>query len=215
MIKCLNIKTVNMQLESPILTKEKAAQAYAIHPLLQRRYSPRAFSGEPVEEGAIHQLFEAVRWAPSSYNEQPWSFIIATPEEESFQMLLDLLNEGNRVWAARAGLLGLAVARKHFSRNGRPNRHAWHDVGQALAYLTFQAMDLGLYVHQMAGFDPDRSRQAFSISEDYEAVTAFAVGYVGDSKQLPENQARSERSPQKRRHQEKFVFRGKWGDPLA
>lgn len=194
---------------------EKVGQAYEIHPLLKGRFSPRGFSGEPLREEQIHQLFEAVRWAPSSYNEQPWSFIIATPEQASFETILGLLNEGNRAWAARAGLLGIAVAKKNFSRNGRLNRHAWHDVGQALAHLTFQAMDLGLLVHQMAGFDPQATQQVFDIAQGHEAVTAFAVGHLEKPDSGTGQEAGSLRRSQHRRRQEQFVFRGRWADPTG
>ncbi len=191
-----------------IQEKEKIDIAHDIHPLLEKRFSPRAFSGKSLTDKEVGRLFEAVRWAPSCYNDQPWSFLIATPDDgEVFERLLECINEFNRTWSAKAGLLGIALARTHFAHNGHENRHAWHDVGQALGYLTFQASAMDLYVHQMAGFSPERTLELFDVPEGYEPVTAFAVGYLGQASDLPEKLAEREQTPQKRRPQGEFVFR--------
>ncbi|MGH7236266.1 MAG: nitroreductase family protein, partial [Nitrospiraceae bacterium] len=134
---------------------DKPAQAqYPIHDLLQKRWSPRAFSGRAVEADKLRILFEAARWAPSSFNEQPWSFIVATKDDQAnFDRLLRCLLEGNRAWARHAPVLRLSVAKLRFEEDGEPNRHAFHDVGLAVENLVIQATALGLVVHQMAGFD--------------------------------------------------------------
>lgn len=192
--------------------KEKENQQQPIHPLLQKRWSPRAFSNELLSQKQIQTLFEAARWAPSSYNDQPWYFLYATRgKEDQHEKLLSCLNEGNRSWAREAPLLVIAFARTHFSRNGRPNRHAWHDVGQAIAHLTIQAAAMDLYVHQMAGFSLEKTIETYNIPGEYEPVTAFVVGRLGEPKQLEDESKRaSETKPQRRKPQEEFVFEGAW-----
>ncbi len=132
---------------------EKPADAqYPIHDLIKRRWSPRAFSDRPVERDILRSLLEAARWAPSSNNEQPWNFIVATKDDQAeFSRLLSCLVEGNSLWAQHAPVLMVSVARMSFEDDGKPNRHAFHDVGQAVANLIVQATTLGLMVHQMAG----------------------------------------------------------------
>ena len=107
---------------------EKPAQVqYPIHDLLQKRWSPRAFSAQPVESDKLRSLFEAARWAPSSFNEQPWSFIVATKDDQAdYDRLLQCLLEGNRAWAKYAPVLMLSVAKLRFEEDGEPNRHAFH-----------------------------------------------------------------------------------------
>jgi len=192
--------------------KKKQNRQQPIHPLLQKRWSPRAYSDELLSEKQIQTLFEAARWTPSSYNDQPWYFLYATRDnEEQHNKLLSCLNEGNRGWAQNAPLLVIAIARSHFSRNGKPNRHAWHDVGQAIAHLTIQATAMDLYVHQMAGFSPEKTLETYNIPGEYEPVTAFVVGLLGDPEQLEdENKRASETKPQRRKPQEEFVFDGEW-----
>jgi len=160
---------------------------YPVHELIQKRWSPRAYSAQPVEEETISTLFEAARWAASGGNEQPWRFIYATREQtERFGMLAECLMEGNRAWAAAAPVLILTLAKTQNSRTNQPNRYAWHDVGLAVGNLTAQASALDLYVHNMAGFSAEKARQLFDLQPDIEPVTMIAVGYLGDPELLPE-----------------------------
>jgi nitroreductase len=189
---------------------------HPIHELIQRRWSPQAFSKRPVEPEAIHSMLEAARWAPSSYNEQPWYFIFARQEEsEEFDRLLACLTPGNQIWARHAPVLMLAVAKLFFERNGKPNRHALYDLGQAVAYLTIQATAQGLFLHQMGGFDIDKARQTFGIPDGFEPVVAIAIGYYGDPDQLPEDLKSREQAPRRRRPLRDFIFAGKWGHGIA
>ena len=150
--------------------------------LLAQRRSPYAYSPRPVEPEKLRRLFQAARWAPSSYNEQPWSFLVATRENpEEYHRLLGTLIEFNQQWAGQAPVLVLAVAKLALERDGRTNRHSYYDLGQAVADLTVQAMAEGLFVHQMGGFDAAKARQLFHIPEGYEPVTVMAIGCVGDS----------------------------------
>lgn len=167
-------------------TEKHAKTAYPIHELLQARWSPRAFAERPIEREVIGSLLEAARWAPSSFNEQPWRFLIATREDpETFQELAGCLSEGNRPWAARAPLLILTVAKTYFGNDPqKKNRHAFHDVGLATQNLVIQATAMGLYVHQMAGFDRAKARELFEIPEGYEPVAVLAVGHLDDPETL-------------------------------
>ena len=194
---------------------EKLAEThYPIHDLLRKRWSPRAFSSRPVEPEKLRSLWEAARWAPSSYNEQPWSFIVATKEDEAeYAQLLSCLVEGNIQWAKHAPVLMVSVAKLHFDENGERNRHAFHDVGQAVANLIVQATALGLVVHQMAGVFPDKIRELYGIPEGYEAVAGIALGYPGDPATLPERLRQRELAPRSRKTIREFVFAGRWGRP--
>lgn len=152
--------------------------------------------------------------AASSFNEQPWSFIVTTRSEpEEFARLLKCLVEGNRLWARRAPVLLLAVAKLHFDLDDRPNRHAFHDVGQAVANLVIQATALGLSVHQMAGFDVAQAREEFSIPDSHEPVAVIAVGYRGDPDSLPDQLRERELAGRRRKALDTFVFSGSWGQP--
>lgn len=189
-----------------------ADNQHPIQDLIKRRWSPRAFSAQAVEREKLLSLLEAARWAASCFNEQPWSFIVATKESaEEYERLLGCLVESNARWARQAPVLMLSVARLNFERNAKPNRHAFHDVGQAAASLTLQATALGLVVHQMAGFDIAKARERFSIPEGYEPVAAIAVGYQGDASSLPEDLREKEVAPRTRRPLESFVYTGTWG----
>lgn len=183
--------------------------------LLARRRSPYAFSSYPVEPQDLRKLFEAARWSPSSYNEQPWSFVVVTRDEpEGHNRMLSILVEANQKWARHAPVLALAVARLNFAQNDRPNRHALYDLGQAIAHLTVQGTALGLAVHQMGGFDIEQARQRFLLPAGYEPVAVIAIGYPGDPEALPEALRRRETAPRIRRPLEGFVFNGIWGEPL-
>ena len=192
---------------------EKPAETqYPIHDLLRRRWSPRAFSDRMVEPDKLRSLWEAARWAPSSFNEQPWSFIVATKDDPvEFGRLLSCLVEGNIQWAQHAPVLMVSVARLSFEEDGKPNRHAFHDVGLAVANLIVQATALGLVVHQMAGFHPDKVREFYGVPEQYEPVAAIALGYPGDPQSLPERLRKRELAPRERKPLTEFVFSGRWG----
>jgi nitroreductase len=185
-----------------------------IHELLEKRFSPYAFSSRPVEAEKLHKLFQAARSAPSSYNEQPWRFVVAARQDpEAFERLLETLMERNRQWARHAPVLILSVAKLDFTHNGQPNRHALYDVGQAAAYLTLQATELGLYVHQMAGFDAEKARQLLEIPEGYEPAAMMAVGYLGDPESVQEPPRQPARPPRARKPLDALAFEGTWGEP--
>ena len=192
---------------------ERKDVQHPIHDTLRHRWSPRAFDpNRAVTPEQLRSLLEAARWAPSSFNEQPWAFLIATRDEpEAFRTMLSCLMEKNQQWAKDAPVLMISVAHKTFTKTGAPNRHAFHDVGQAVANLTHQATAMGLYVHQMAGFDVAKTTQTYHIPADYEPVAAIAMGYLGDPNQLPEDIRAREGPISTRKPQREFVFSGDWG----
>ncbi len=178
----------------------------------QERWSPLAFADRRLEREQIVSLLEAARWAPSSFNGQPWSYLIATRDEpEEFERAGEsCLVEGN-AWAKRAPLLLLAIASLNFSHNGKPNNHAQHDVGLAGENLVLQATSMGLVVHQMAGFLPDKAREVFAIPEGQMPLTMIAVGYLGQTSDLNEAWQKREQAPRSRKPLTEIAFTGKWG----
>jgi nitroreductase len=197
------------------MMEKPADTQYPIHDLIKRRWSPRAFSDQLVEAEKLRMLFEAARWAPSSNNEQPWRFIVATKDHETeWNRLLDCLVEGNRKWAYRAPALILSVASLNFQEDSTPNRHAFHDTGMAVENLVLQATALGLSTHQMAGFDVEKARADLKIPSGYEPVAMIAVGYPGDLASLPDRLRERELRSRSRQLISEWTFSGQWGDPL-
>ena len=197
---------------------EKPAET--THPILEalsRRWSPRAFASTPVEPEKLNRLFEAARWAASSFNEQPWRFIIATQDQpEAFEQVASCLVPTNQAWARQAPLLGLTLAKKTFTRGGKPNRVYVHDVGLAMGNLSAQATHEGLFVHQMAGIDQQAVIDTFAVPDDFEPVAGFAVGYGGDADSLPEDWMReAEKQPRTRSAFADFIYSGKFGEPSS
>jgi nitroreductase len=193
--------------------KRPAPADSAIHDLIMHRWSPRAFDAKPVEKEKLRSLFEAARWSASSYNAQPWAFIVATKDDpENYNKVLSTFVEFNRSWAKNAPVVAISVAAHKMPHDGSQNRHAFHDVGQAAATLALQATSLGLQVHQMAGIDPNKAREVFGIPEHFEAVAGIALGYPGDPLALPEGRLRdNETGKRERKEASSFVFTGKWG----
>lgn len=195
------------------LLNKTAATAYPIHPILAERWSPRAFSDQPIPPDVLGSLFEAARWAPSSSNEQPWRFVVIRQEDEAIHSrMAEVLSGNNRLWAPRAPLLIVGVAQMLKSRDGSPNAYAWYDLGQAIAHLSIQASASGLHLHQMAGFDKAQARLVLEIPENFEPVVTIALGYLGDAAELPESLQAREANPRSRRPLAENVFYGKWGE---
>lgn len=184
------------QIEHPILD------------LIKNRRSPRAFSNQPIEPERVYSLFEATRWAPSSTNEQPWIYVYATHDQTSlWTTLFNCLSEGNKLWAKDAPLLILSLARKNFSRYPGANAHAMYDLGGANSFLSLQAVEMGLQVRQMAGFDHQKTIEDVRIPiTTYEIGVFIAVGYPGDPETLPEKLRVRELAPRERFLQQEFVM---------
>jgi len=185
---------------------------FPVHELIQNRWSPRAFSDKAVPQEVLRSLFEAARWAPSSNNEQPWAYIVATKDDaENFEKSLGALVEFNANWAKKAPVLVIAVAELAFAKNNAPNRNAQYDVGAASLQLSIEATARGLVVHQMAGFDPETAREAYDIPQGWEPIAAMAIGYPGDASSLPEPLQSREKAPRSRKRIHEFVMSGQWG----
>ncbi|MGW8312637.1 MAG: nitroreductase family protein [Desulfuromonadales bacterium] len=157
------------------------------------RWSPRAFDPAPLSREQIGSLFEAARWAPSCYNEQPWLFIFASKEQDRERFLTALL-PGNQAWAWRAPLLMFLLCRRNFLQNGKDNRHAQFDAGAAWMALALQARKLGLYAHAMAGFSRAKAYQVLGVPEnEYEIMAAIVVGRRAESSILSAETAAKEK----------------------
>ena len=198
------------------MSEKSASTDYPISELVAERWSPYAFDHRLVPEADLRSLFEAARWAPSSYNEQPWNYIVTTRDNsEQFQRLLSCLVDVNQVWAKAAPVLALGVVSLRFAGNAKDNRAAVHDLGLATSNLVVEATARGLFVHQMIGILPDRAREIYGIPEGYEAWTGIAIGYRGDPTSLPDPLRERERRPRQRKPLSEFVFNGKWGNPSS
>ncbi len=189
---------------------------HPVHELISARWSPYAFADRPVSAADLASLFEAARWAPSSYNEQPWSFILATRDNAGEHgRLLSCLVEGNQVWAKNAPVLALGCTRLNFKRNGQPNAAAVHDLGLATANLMLEATARGLSVHAMIGIVPDRVRVVYQVPEGVQPLTALAIGYAGDPSVLPEHLRNRDDARRLREPMAALLFAGSWGTPAT
>jgi nitroreductase len=196
------------------MSEKKASTDHPINELLAERWSPYGFKDQKVAPTDIRSLLEAARWAPSSYNEQPWSFFLATKDEpQEFERLLSCLVEANQAWAKAAPVLVLTVVSLRFSRNKKENRAAVHDLGLAAENLVVEATARGLCVHQMIGILPDKARELYRIPADCEAWTAIAIGYRADPSTLPEELKERDLAQRRRKPLREFVFAGQWGNP--
>jgi nitroreductase len=187
---------------------------HPIHALLANRWSPYSFADRSVAREDLRALFEAARWAPSSYNEQPWSYLVAAREQaEAFASLLSCLVETNQAWARHAPVLALGITRERFTRNDKPNAAAQHDLGLAAGNLLMEATARGLAVHQMIGILPDHAREVYRIPDHSRALTALAIGYAGAPERLPEALGARDQAPRARKPLGEFVFEARWGEP--
>ena len=160
--------------------------------LFINRWSPRAFSDKPVPPEILESLFEAARWAPSCFNEQPWLFLYAVKDDHRAKFL-SILAEKNQAWAQNAPVLAFVFAKRHFDYNKKPNDWAPFDSGAAWMSLTIQARLHGLYTHGMAGYSRGRIYEELGVDkEKYEAIAAIAIGYIGDPSMLDEEQRQAE-----------------------
>lgn len=196
--------------------QEKAANPdHPVMDVIVRRWSPYAYSEKTVADTDLLSIFEAARWAASSYNEQPWRFIVARKNVElaEYERILSCLVEANQAWAKHAPVLALGITMNRFSRNENPNRVALHDLGIAVSQLTMEATSRGLYVHQMAGIDQDKARETFNVPEEAEAQTAIAIGYpaASDAGHVDGELMTRDQGGRSRKPLSEFVWTGDWG----
>lgn len=183
-----------------------------VHELLLRRWSPRAFSEKPVSTEDLRKIFTAAAWAASSYNEQPWRFLVGFKGDEPYTRILDSLIDFNKSWAHAAPVLILSVAKTTMTKDGSENGHALHDTGAASANMCLQATELGLYVHGMAGFNQAAIAKSFKLPSCYVPVTVWALGHLGDANRLPVFLQPMETAPRERKPLTELVFTA-WEKP--
>lgn len=193
------------QLPNPL---EHRSADHPIETIFLKRWSPRAMTGESITDAELNSLFEAARWAPSTYNEQEWRFLYAKRETPHWKVFFDLLVEPNQKWCDKAGVLILVTSHKVFSKNGKPNPVHTFDSGLATENLMLQGCQMGLVVHGMAGFDQDKARSALKIPDDYSVEAMVAVGRPGDPDQLPEGYADMDRNPSGRKPISEIICEG-------
>ena len=182
---------------------------YPAHDIFVKRWSPRAMSGEKIKEWELMTLFEAARWAPSSYNNQHWRFIYAVKESSQWSMFFDLLTEGNRIWAKDAAALVVMISKKSFDYNGKPALTHSFDTGAAWENLALQGSINGLVVHGMQGFDYQKARQKLEIPDDYQVEAMAAIEKPGKKEDLPKKLQQME-FPSKRKKISDIVFQGRF-----
>lgn len=182
---------------------------YPIQPLILNRWSPRAMSGEELTEQELFPLFEAARWAPSSFNGQPWRFLYAKRNTKYWKTFFNLLTEFNQSWCQNAAVLVVIIARKNFEHNNKPALTHQYDTGAAWQNLALEGSAQGLVVHGMEGFDYDKARQALKIPDDYAVLAMAAIGKPGKKEDLPAGLQERE-IPSRRKPLKEIVFEGKF-----
>lgn len=188
-------------------TKTLRKPDYAVHEMIVHRWSPRSMSGETISDKELNQLFEAARWAPSSYNSQPWVFIYAKRDTKQWGPLFDLMADFNKEWTKNAAVLVVVVSRDTFAHNGEPSRTHSFDTGAAWQNLALQGSHMGLVIHGMSGFDYDKAKKSLNIPDGYTIEAMFAIGKPGKTEDLPEYMREMEK-PSDRNKVEQFAFEG-------
>ena len=186
---------------------ERRQADHPIDKLFLDRWSPRAMSGESIPNAELMTLFEAARWAPSSFNNQPWRILYAQRDTENWPVFFDLLADSNKVWAHRAAALLLFISKTTFDHNGKPSVTHSYDTGAAWANLALQGTISGLVVHGMQGFDYARARSALKIPEEYQIEAMAAVGRPAPIDVLPEKLQQRE-TPSDRRKLDQTICEG-------
>jgi nitroreductase len=179
-----------------------------LHPLIADRWSPVGFRPEPLSAEDRDALFEAARWAASCFNEQPWRFVVGERGTPRFDEVLGCMAESNQAWAKDASLVMITVVRSTFTRNGKPNRFAGHDLGLAMGNLSLEATARDLFVHHMGGFSVDEARRRFSIPDGFEPMTAVAIGRLADPAGLDPALAASDAKPRERKPRAELLWDG-------
>lgn len=194
------------------LPKEVAEQRkpeHEIHPIILGRWSPRSMTGEEIPDDKLMPLFEAARWAPSSYNNQPWRFIYAKRNSRDWKKFFDLLTEGNQAWAKNAAVLVVLISAKNFEFNGKPSITHMMDAGSAWENLAIEGSRRGLVTHGIEGFDYGRARKELEISDDYDICCIIAIGKRGKKEALPAQMQEYEK-PNQRKPLKDIIMEGKW-----
>lgn len=191
---------------APMVTKNTRKAGYPIHEMFINRWSPRAMSGASISDQQLYTLFEAARWAPSSYNSQPWRFIYVKRDSSNWQKFFDLLVPFNQTWCKNAAALVVIISKKNFDW-GEPSISHSFDAGAAWQNLSLQGSEMGLVIHGMSGFDYDKAKKELYIPDDYVVEVMFAVGHPADETVLPEN-LRKDEKPSGRKPLQELIYEG-------
>jgi nitroreductase len=183
--------------------------AFDINQIFLNRWSPRAMSSEEISKDELMSIFEAARWAPSSYNNQPWRFLYAMRGTEHWNTFFDLLVEANQMWAKNAAALIVVISKKTFDYNGKPSITHTFDTGAAWQNMALQGALMGLVTHGMQGFDYDRARELLNVSDEFQVEAMVAVGKPGKKEDLPANLQEKE-IPSSRKPLNHIVFEGSY-----
>ena len=188
---------------------KKRSPRYNINPIFVNRWSPRSMTGEEISHDDLMGLFEAARWAPSSYNNQPWRFIYAKRNTENWDRIYSLMVEGNKIWAKNASVLVVVVSRKDFEYNEKPARTYQFDAGSAWENLALEATSRGLATHAMQGFDYDKAKVDLEIPGNFDVMAMIAIGKRGQKESLPHNLQKNE-YPTDRKPLQEIVMEGRF-----
>lgn len=180
-----------------LITTNQRQSLVGVHPQFLKRWSPRAFDKKHITHEKQARIFEAARWTPSCYNEQPWKIYTSTPD--TFDQFLSLLDTFNQQWAKNAPVIGFLIANTRFKSNGKDNTYSSFDCGAAWMAMTFQALKEDIYMHAMGGIDIKKSESYFKIEENQHVLIGFAMGYQGDKSQL-EQPLQEKEQPSSRRN---------------
>lgn len=191
--------------------KDYRKPEYDIDDLFIERWSPRAMSGEEISEPELFSLFEAARWAPSSFNAQPWRFLYARKNTKNWDLFYNLMGDFNQSWTKNAAALIVVVSRKNFEHNQKFSRTHSYDTGAAWMSFALQGNLNGLVVHGMAGFDYDKAKNDLKIPDDFEVQAMIAVGKPGKKEELPEKIQKMEK-PNSRKDVSEFVMEGTFNE---
>lgn len=197
--------------------QKPAVTQVAIDPLLAARWSSLAFDpNKPISPEKIIALVEAAHWAPSSYNDQPWRFIVCDKhsQPQAWKLAFDCLVPANQAWLVHAPLLLIGCANTLLEMNQKPNRFGQYDTGAAAVSLCLQATSMGLMTHQMGGFNADKAREDFAIPAQFTPMAMLAVGYAADASNLPEDLSARETAARKRKPLGELFFNGAWAKPI-
>jgi nitroreductase len=182
---------------------------YDINDVFLKRWSPRSFLDKTITKEQLMTLFEAARWAPSSYNNQSWRFIYGLKGTKSFDTLFSLLGEFNQMWCKNTSALVVVISKKVFDYNKAPSITHSFDTGTAWGHLAIQAAFMDLSTHGMQGFDYEKAKTALDVPDEYNVEMMFAVGYMGKKEDLPKDLADKE-IPSGRKEISEIVFEGKF-----
>ena len=182
---------------------------YDISPLILNRWSPRAMTGAEIDEQELMAIFEAGRWAPSSYNNQPWRFIYAKRNTEHWDRLFNLMVEFNQSWTKNAAVLVVIISKETFDHNGQPSITHSFDAGAAWENMALEAARRGYVIHGMQGFDYDKAKKALGIPEVYNVEAMATIGKRGKKSDWPAELQERE-MPSQRKPLKEIIMEGKF-----